>query len=140
MAKSIADPPRERVVPPEPYKTCLRQGSSEVTWPVGWNEAVVAVVDGRQCWCKRRSRLRSNERRESGRSAPKTMDSRWPYRAPLSKPKENFGQAAAEEEDVMWLPRWLQRCSKGSRAAGTTSMSVAGRLPQSAANDGSSRC
>ncbi|RRT75757.1 hypothetical protein B296_00026340 [Ensete ventricosum] len=42
--------------------------------------------------------------RESGRSASKTMDSRWPYKAPLSKPKENFGQAVAEEEDAMWLP------------------------------------
>ncbi|RWV94798.1 hypothetical protein GW17_00042627, partial [Ensete ventricosum] len=36
-----------------------------------------------------------NKIRESGRFAPKTMNSRWPCRAPLSKPKENFGRAVA---------------------------------------------
>ncbi|RWW86140.1 hypothetical protein BHE74_00005101 [Ensete ventricosum] len=30
---------------------------------------------------------------------------RWPCRAPLSKPKENFGRITIEEEDTTWLPR-----------------------------------
>ncbi|RWV90320.1 hypothetical protein BHE74_00032108 [Ensete ventricosum] len=62
-----------------------------------------------------------NKVRESDRFAPKTTDSRWPCRAPLSKPKENFGQAAVEEEDATWLPWRWQRCSEGSRATGAIS-------------------